>query len=277
MTGWSVLPDGVGTVLAVSGERVVAAESGRLRAWQGDRVQWVAQVPEPNPARPRLLPDRVLWGPYSIAWSDGAVTPLPAARPPAGYRQTAHAWSADGATAVLAGGLQDRSSSAPPAAAWLAEADRVELWSAADLPPVAVAVWSDAVLVGHRSPQPQQLDGRPGPLLDAAAAVVPAQRIDRGGDVLLLVTPGELAVFALSSGALIGAAPGWWVDGCVTPDGRTVIGVAGGGELLAYDVGDGLLPRALPSPADDAVAVATDGTSLVAAFRRPPGLRRCPL
>ena len=35
MTPWQALPDGVGTVVAVTGEIRVAAQAGRLRAWRG--------------------------------------------------------------------------------------------------------------------------------------------------------------------------------------------------------------------------------------------------
>ena len=119
LTPWQALPDGAGTVLAVAGDVRVAAQSGRLRAWRGLDPLWSVEVGEPNPARPTVLADRVLWGPYAVDLDTGSVTDVPFARPPAGYAQTAHAWSADGSLAVAAGRRRDRGGSAPPAAAWL--------------------------------------------------------------------------------------------------------------------------------------------------------------
>jgi hypothetical protein len=272
---WEALPDGVGTVLAVAGDVRVAAQSGRLRAWRGLAPLWVAEVGSANPARPTVLPDRVLWGPYAVDLGTGSVTELPFARVPAGYVPTAHAWSADGSVAVAAGRRLDPGGSSPPAAAWLlGPSGPSALWSGVDVPPVAVGSDLPFVVVGHRNPDVYSRDGR---LLRSLEGVTSPQRLDGHAGRLLVAEAGLLSVWELASGSLLGRAPGTWVDACLTPDGETVVAADMAGQLQRMPVAGGL-HRGADVPADGPVmAVATDGRVLLASFARLPGLRVRPL
>ena len=274
MSGWEPLPDGVGTVLAVSGEVRLAAQLGRLRAWRGLAPLWSVPVDEPNPARPALLRGRVLWGPYEVSLDGGTVTPLPFARVPAGYLPTAHAWSPDGSVAVAAGRRADPGGSSPPAATWLlGQSGPVTLWSGHDVPPVAVLVAPPFVVVGHRHPDVFSMDGTLRRSLDG---VTSPQRLDAQAARLLVVEAGLLSVWEMESGSLVGRLPGTWVDACLTPDGSTVLAADMAGALWRLRAA-GLQDRA-EVPADGPVmAVATDGAVVLAAFARPPGLRMRPL
>ena len=274
MTPWQALPDGVGTVVAVTGEIRVAAQAGRLRAWRGPTPLWLAEVGEPNPARPTILADRVLWGPYSVNLDTGTVTALPDARPPAGYAQTAHAWSADGSLAVAAGRRQDRGGSLPPAAAWLFGVTPTPLWSGADVPPLAVFVDPQLVVVGHRNPDVHAIDGS---LLRSLDGVISPQRLDGHAGRLLVVEAGLLSVWNPVAGSLLGRAEGGWVDACLTPDGESVLAADMAGNLHLMSVAAGLR-GGVEYPADaPVIGVATDGRVLLAAFARLPGLRERPL
>ena len=274
MTSWQALPDGVGTVLAIAGDISVAAQSGRLRAWRGLTPIWQAEVPDPNPARPAILADRVLWGPYSVDLPTGTVTDLPFARPPAEYGQTAHAWSADGSLAVAAGRRQDAGGSSPPAAAWLlARSGPTTLWAGADVPPLAVFVDPPLVAVGHRNPDVHAIDGT---LLRSLDGVTSPQRIDGHGGRLLAVEAALLSVWESQSGSLLRRMPGTWVDACLTPDGETVVAADMAGNLHRLRVAD-REGDVEDQAADPVMAVATDGRTLLAAFAHLPGLRLRPL
>ncbi len=275
MTTWQPLPDGVGTVLAVAGDLRVAAQSGRLRAWRGLTPVWRAEVDGPNPARPTVLSDRVLWGPYAIDVDTGAVTELPYARPAAEYAQTAHAWSPDGSRAVVAGRRRDPAGTLPPAAAWLLDGDKSRtLWSGSDVPPVAVFADSERVVIGHRSPDVYATDGT---LLRSLDGVASPQRIDGRSDRLLTVESGRLSVWDLGSGSLLGRRSGGWVDGCLTPDGESVLAVDLVGGLFRLSVATGL-ESVIEEPANGPVTgVATDGQVLLASFAELPGLQARPL
>jgi hypothetical protein len=275
MTSWQALPDGVGTVLAVAGDLRVAAQSGRLRAWHGFTPVWRAEINESNPARPTVLSDRVLWGPYAIDLDTGAVTELAYARPAAGYAQTAHAWSPDGSRAVVAGVRRDPSGTLPAAAAWsLDKATSRTLWSGADVPPVAVFADSERLVIGHRSPDVYGTDGT---LLRSLDGVTSPQRIDGRSARLLTVESGQLSVWDLDSGSLLGRRSGGWVDGCLTPDGQSVLAVDLVGGLCRLSVATGL-ESVLKEPVDGPVTgVATDGQVLLASFAELPGLRTRPL
>ncbi len=270
-TPWQALPDGAGTVLAVSGDVRVAAQSGRLRAWRGLSPVWSIEVGEPTPARPTVLADRVLWGPYAVDLSTGSVTELPFARPPAGYAQTAHAWSADGSLAVAAGRRRDRGGSAPPAAAWLLDASGPRtLWAGADVPPLAVFAGSESVTVGHRNPD---IHGTDGTLLRTLDGVTSAQRIDGHAGRLLVVEAGLLSVWDPARGSLLGRRSGGWVDACLTPDGESVLAADMAGNLRGLSVATGLV-GGVEIPADGPViGVATDGQMLFASFAQLPALR----
>jgi hypothetical protein len=275
MTSWEALPDGVGTVLALAGEIRVAAQSGRLRAWRELVPLWQAEVPEPNPARPTILPDRVLWGPYSIDLRTGAVADVPFAWPPAGYGQTAHAWSPDGSLAVAAGRRLDVGGSSPPAAAWLlGESGPTTLWAGVDVPPLAVFVDPPLVVVGHRHPDVHDTDGT---LLRSLEGVTSPSRIDGHGGRILIVEAGLLSVWEPATGTLLRRAPGTWVDACLTPDGKTVVAADMAGNLHRLPVAAGGHDDAVETSADPVMAVATDGRTLLAAFARLPGLRVRPL
>jgi hypothetical protein len=271
MTSWEALPDGVGTVLAVAGDVRVAAQSGRVRAWRGLEPLWVAEVDTPNPARPTIVADRVLWGPYAVDLDTGSVTELPSGRVPAEYIQTAHAWSKDGSVAVGAGRRLDPGGSVPPAAAWLLGRSGVStLWSGADVPPLAVLVESTFVAIGHRNPDIYSVDGG---LLRSLDGVTSPQRLDGGGGRLLVVEAGLLSVWDPSSGVLLGRAPGTWVDACLTPDGETLVAADMAGTIHRLPVATGLT-AGVEEPADGpAIAVATDGRVLLASFAGLPGLR----
>jgi hypothetical protein len=275
MTSWEALPDGVGTVLAVAGEVRVAAQSGRVRAWRGLEPLWVAEVDSPNPARPTIVADRVLWGPYAVDLDTGSVTELPFGRVPAEYIQTAHAWSPDGAVAAGAGRRLDPGGSVPPAAAWLLGRSGVStLWSGADVPPLALLVESTFIAIGHRNPDVYSVDGA---LLRSLDGVISPQRLDGGGARLLVVEAGLLSVWDPSSGVLLARAPGTWVDACLTPDGETVVAADMAGKIHRLPVATGLT-AGVEEPADGpAIAVATDGQVLLAAFAALPGLRVHPL
>jgi hypothetical protein len=270
-TPWQALPDGAGTVLAVAGDVRVAAQSGRLRAWRGLDPRWSVEVGEPNPARPTVLADRVLWGPYAVDLRTGAVTGLPFARPPDGYAQTAHAWSADGSLAVTAGRRRDRGGSAPPAAAWvLGESGPRTLWTGADVAPLAVFADALFVTVGHRNPD---IYGPDGTLLRSLDGVTSAQRIDGRAGRLLVVEAGLLSVWDPVSGVLLGRRSGGWVDACLTPDGESVLAADMAGDLHRVSVADGLV-GGVDIPAEGPViGVATDGEVLFASFARLPALR----
>jgi hypothetical protein len=271
VTPWQALPDGAGTVLAVAGDVRVAAQSGRLRAWRGLSPAWSVEVGEANQARPTVVADRVLWGPYAVDVDTGAVTVLPFARPPAGYAQTAHAWSADGSLAVAAGRRRDRGGSVPPAAAWLlGESGPQTLWSGSDVPPQAVFVDPALVVVGHRNPEVDGTDGTPLRTLDG---VTSAQRIDGRAGRLLVVEAGLLSVWDPARGSLLGRRSGGWVDACLTPDGDLVLAADMAGKLLRLSVAAGLVGE-VEVPADGPViGVATDGQVLFASFAGLPALR----
>jgi hypothetical protein len=275
VTSWQALPDGVGTVLAVRGDVRIAAQSGRLRAWRGLEPRWVAEVDSPNPAQPTVLADRVLWGPYAVDLDSGAVTELPFARVPAGYVQTAHAWSPDGSLAAAAGRRLDPGGSSAPAAAWaLGRSGASILWSGADVPPLAVLVEPPFIVVGHRNPDVHSVDGT---LLRSLDGVASPQRLDGASGRLLVVEAGLLSVWDPSSGVLLGRAPGTWVDACLTPDGETVVAADMAGTIHRLPVATGLR-GGVDEPADGpAIGVATDGRELLASFAGLPGLRVHPL
>jgi hypothetical protein len=268
---WQPLPDGAGTVLAVAGDVRVAAQSGRLRAWRGLRPLWQVEVGEPNPARPTVLADRVLWGPFAVDLDTGAVTDVPFARPAAGFAQTAHAWSSDGTVAVAAGRRRDRAGSPRPAAAWLlGDAGPITLWSGVDVPPVAVFADPRLVVVGHRHPEVHNTEGV---LLRSLDGVTSAQRIDGHAGRLLVVEAGALSVWDPAAGTLLGRLRGGWVDACLTPDGALVLAADMAGNLCRLTVASGLLDN-VEIPADGpVVGVATDGEVLLASFARLPALR----
>lgn len=268
---WQVLPDGVGTVLAVAGGAFVAAQSGRLRAWRGHTPLWLAEVADANPARPTILTERVLWGPYAVATPSGDVTEIAYARPPAEYLQTAHAWSADGSVAIAAGRRQDAGGTGSYAAAWLLTPDgRVPLWSADDVPPTAVFVDRDLVIVGHRDPGVYATDGL---LLRSLATATPPQRIDARDGRILLVEAGCLSAWDRSDGTLLGRAEGGWMDGCLTPDGEMVLAADLTGHLVRLAVDAALSDPVVEALDDPLTGVATDGSVLLGAFAYPPGLR----
>lgn len=268
---WQALPDGVGTVLAVAGDVFVAAQAGRLRAWRGRTPLWLAEVADANPARPTILAERVLWGPYAVATRSGEVTEIAYARPPVGYLQTAHAWSADGSVAIAAGRRRDPGGSGPSAAAWLLTPDgHVPLWSADDVPPTALFIDRDVAIVGHRDPGMYAMDSL---LLRSLATATPPQRIDARAGRILLVEAGSLSVRDRSDGSLLGRLEGGWMDACLTPDGTEVLAADLVGNLVRLTVGTGVadtVPEALDDPL---TGVATDGSVLLGSFSYPPGLR----
>lgn len=268
---WQPLPDGVGTALTVSGGVLVAAQAGRLRAWRGPTPLWLAEVADANPARPTLLAERILWGPYAVDVRSGAVAALPYARPPVGYLQTAHTWSADGSAAIAAGRRREPGGTDPGVAAWVfTPAGRVALWSADDVAPVAVFVDRDLAIVGHRDPGVYARDGVP---LRSMATATPPQRIDARAGRILLVEPGCLSAWDRSDGTLLGRAEGGWMDACLTPDGDTVLAADTAGNLVRLTVGAGLADAVAEILADPLTGVATDGSVLLGAFAYPPGLR----
>lgn len=273
-TDWAELPGGVGSVLAVAGELRIAAQASRLRAWRGLAPLWAVEVAEQNPARPAIVGDRVLWGPYAVDVGSGVVTPLSFARPAPGYLQTAHAWSPDGSVAVAAGRRRDPAGSAPSAGCWRLAADgSAILWTGDDVPPVAVFLDEDRIVVGHRDPAVH-------PLLPASAgtplvlaAPVPPVRIDGRAGRLLVVEPGALTVWDAAAGRLLGRAPGTWMDACLTPDGQRVFAADATGDLVRLSVGRALSDPSAESLTAPVTAVATDGRVLLAAFAGLPGLR----
>ena len=268
---WAALPGGVGSVLAVAGAVRVAAEISRLRAWRGLTPLWLAEAPEQNPARPTILADRVCWGHYAVDLGTGALDEIPFARPPEEYRTTAHAWSPDGSVAVAAGRRRDPASSAPPVAAWrLDTTGPTTLWSGDDVPPVAVAVDGATAVVGHRDPVVYSADANPPKVLSAPT---PPQRIGIRSAMLLLVGSGELSVWDLATGALLGRTTGTWMDACLTPDGRTVLAVDMSGRLVRMPVAVNLGIATVEPQDSPMTAVATDGNVLLAAFAGLPGLR----
>ena len=269
--GWAGVPGGVGSVLAVAGDVRVAAEISRLRAWRGLVPLWLAEAPEQNPARPTILADRVCWGPYAVDLDTGALTEIPFARPVTGYVATAHAWSPDGSVAVAAGRRRDPGGSAPAVAAWrLDPTGPTTLWSGDDVPPVAVAVDGDIAVVGHRDPAVHKAGVSPPTVLSAPT---PPQRIDIRSARLLLVGSGELAVWDLVTGTLLGRATGTWMDACLTPDGASVFAVDMSGRLVQLPVSDDLQIATVEPQDAPMTAVATDGQVLLAAFAELPGLR----
>ena len=269
--GWIDLPDGTGSVLAVAGDLYLAAETSRLRAWRGSTFLWLAEAVEQNPARPTILADRVRWGPYDLDLRTGALADIPFARSAPGYRQTAHAWSPDGSVAVAAGRRLDPGGSAAPVAAWrLDPSGPTTLWSAVDVPPVAVAVDGDVAVVGHRDPLMYGTGAKPGTVLDAPT---PPQRIDLRGTRLLLVGSGELTVWDVPTGALLGRRAGSWMDACLTPEGDRVVAVDLAGSLVRLHVSDHLQTAITEPQATPITAVATDGRVLLAAFAQLPALR----
>lgn len=268
---WQPLPGGVGTTLAVEGDVLVAAQAGRLRAWQGRTALWLAEVGDANPARPTVLADRILWGPYAVNVRSGNVADLPYARPPDDYVQTAHAWSADGSTAIAAGRRKDRGGAGAATAAWLLSREgRVPLWAADDVAPSAVFVDRELAVVGHRDTGVYARDGVP---LRSLATATPPQRIDARRGRILLVEAGCLSVWDGSDGTLLGRGEGGWVDACLTPDGETVLAADMAGSLVRLTVGAGLADAAAETLPDPLTGVATDGSVIFGAFAYPPGLR----
>jgi hypothetical protein len=267
---WTGLPDGAGSVLAVAGEIRVAAQLSRLRGWRGLVPLWLVEVPEQNPARPTILSDRVCWGPYSINLQSGAVEEVPFALLPSHYLQTAHAWSPDGSVAIAAGRRKDPGRSVPAVAAWrLDPGGPTTLWSGDDVPPVAVAIDGDVAVVGHRDPVVHAAGGGPATTLPAPT---PPQRIDIRSGRLLLVGSGELSVWDLATGAVLGRAGGLWVDGCLTPDGGTVLAVEMSGSLVRLLALDKLRTAIVDVQETPMTAIATDGDVLFGAFAGLPGL-----
>ena len=101
--------------------------------------------------------------------------------------------------------------------------------------------------------------------------------IDGRAGRLLVVEAALLSVWEPDSGALLGRASGTWVDACLTPDGETVMAADMAGNLHHIEVASGLRDG-VEVPADGPViAVATDGTVVLASFARLPGLRERPL
>jgi hypothetical protein len=271
---WAELPGGVGSVLAVAGELRIAGQASRLRAWRGLAPLWTVEVPEQNPARPTVVGDRVLWGPYAVDAGSGAVAPLSFARPAPGYLQTAHAWSPDGSVAVVAGRRRDPGGSAPSAGCWRLVADGfTTLWTGDDVPPVAVFVDDDRIVVGHRDPAVHPLVPTSPATPLVLAAPVPPVRIDGRAGRLLVVEPGALTVWDGTTGERLGRAPGTWMDACLTPDGQRVFAAVAAGTLVRLSVGQGLSDPAAEAPEVPITAVATDGRVLLAAFAGLPGLR----
>lgn len=272
--GWTELAGGAGTVLAVRGPVRVAAQSGRLWVWHESAAVGCAQVPTANPARPVILPDgQIRWGPYEIDAETAGVTELPWADVPAGYRQTAHTWSADGQRAVVVGRRIERTDDpgVPGAGAWVRTAEDAQpepLWTGPDLAPEAVAAGPDFLAIGGLL----IADGT-GHELASMSAV---QRLDVRGDRLLVVTAGRLAVWATAQVEPLGEAGGGWLDACLSADGTEVFAVTLPGRLLRLRVPDtpGVLPEIaeMPVPAR-ATGLATDGRTLLAAFGDLPALR----
>jgi hypothetical protein len=104
-------------------------------------------------------------------------------------------------------------------------------------------------------------------------APTPPQRIDIRSARLLLVGSGELSVWDLDTGTVLGRASGTWMDACLTPDGETVLAVDMSGRLVRLTVSDGLRAATVEPQDTPMTAVATDGHVLLAAFAGLPGLR----
>ena len=268
MSGWTALPEGTGTVLAVSGERCAAAESGRLRLWRGLRGPVVAQVLKANPARPLVLADRVLWGPYAMGL-DGSVTELTWAAVPGDYRQSAHAWSTDGRRAVAAGRRIDPAGTGPENAVWLMSASSsVLVWEGSGVPPAAVGFAGPTVVVGAGAPELVDEQGHPIGPLDGGT---PATRLDSRSGRLLVVESGRLTVW--DGDRQVAARSGFWLDACLTPSGEEILAVGGDGILIRLAVAAGL-PDVESISADAPVTgIATDGESVLASFNGLPALR----
>ncbi|MFV0457764.1 MAG: hypothetical protein ACK5MT_03195 [Actinomycetales bacterium] len=250
----------------------------------------------------------VLWGPYRIGIGDGRVSgPDPLVDVATGYRLTAHAWSADGRYAVLAGARLAERGPQSPAACWLvdqATGRRGTLWEGSDRPPDTVCCDDGVVVLGHRQPTVYDLDGT---LLVTLPGLVPPTRVSVLGGLVLLADSTRLAVFDLPSGAPTGLVDGLFVDGvlAVPSDGRTRApggdaarapsrqsqrsaadyalgpGTAGEAVVLAVDAAGrltersstgGLAVRSVPAAAGVQAIAAASGR-LLAAFGTLPGLR----
>jgi dipeptidyl aminopeptidase/acylaminoacyl peptidase len=268
MSKWTALPEGTGTVLAVSDELCAAAEAGRLRLWHGLSGPVVAQVPSANPARPQVLSDRVLWGPYAIG-IDGSVTELTWAAVPGDYRQTAHAWSPDGRRAVAAARRIDPAGNGPENAVWLMSASSsLLLWEGSGVPPTAVGFTGPTVVVGAGAPELIDDLGHPIGRLDGRT---PATRLDTQSGRLLVVESGQLTVW--DGARSLAARSGFWLDACLTPDGEEILAVTGDGTLVRLAVASGL-PHVESIPANAPItAIATDGQSVLASFNGLPALQ----
>ncbi len=268
MSRWTALPEGTGTVLAVSDGLCAAADAGRLRLWRGFSGPVMAQISSANPARPLVLSDRVLWGPYAIG-VDGSVTELTWAAVPGDYRQSAHAWSTDGRRAVAAGRRIDPAGTGPENAVWLMSASSsLLLWEGSGVPPAAVGFAGPTVVVGAGAPELIDDQGHPIARLDGRT---PATRLDTQSGRLLVVESGQLTVW--DADRSVAARSGFWLDACLTSDGEEILAVTGDGTLVRLAVASGL-PHVESIPADAPITgIATDGESVLASFNGPAALQ----
>jgi hypothetical protein len=234
---WQMLPSNGGGSLVVDGERMAVSSSARLTVWHGGTRLATAEAPSPAPGIPRLVGERVYWGPGMLDLASGNYTRIEAAaprvRPGAMERPSLYAWSPQGEWLLASFSAGDP---LRPNAVRLFNgrtgAAVATLWEGTGLPPQSAWLGERAAVLGFSPPQVFDYSGKRLAAIELGAATIGSvEATAREHRLMVLEVNRSIAWIDTGTWTILDRWPGPWLHGAVSPDGRFVVVLEPWGKL----------------------------------------------
>jgi len=227
-----------GGVIALAGELTAIAGASHLVVWSRNRRIGGADAQWPAPGVPRILNDRVLWGPGVLDLRTGSYEVIEASRPEirpgGGERPCVYAWSTDGTrmVATYATGESDRPTRINLFDSTLGQAIAT-LWHGNELPPQAAWVGRHLAVLGFCDPRVFDVTNGTshGAVAVDAGTIV---RFDSDFEELRLIAVDlNRSVISIDQRewTVVDRWEGQWYDAVISPDGRFVAALDSSGKL----------------------------------------------
>jgi hypothetical protein len=233
---WIVLSSESGNAAAIVGEQTIAVGRGHAVIWSGTSRLTSIDAMWPSVGRPRVMGDRVGWGP-NLLWLDSGKLELREAAVPEpvpmdrGDVAFAYAWSRDGEWLA-----RSVSTYEDGARVTLHHGDTGKqaamLWTAHTLAPTALWLGPSWLAIGLNPPRVVDLQGQPRATLELDAGTITQLEASRDESLLIAVDLNRsITLFDTSSWTVAGRWPGTWTDASIAPDGSMVAGLEMDGTL----------------------------------------------